>query len=413
MTPRRVVITGCGVISPVGIGKKAFWESIRSGRSGIIRITQFDAEKFASQIAGEVKDFDPSCVLPPKEIKRTARFVQFALVAAKEAVEDSGLDFQNTNPYRAGVIIGSGVGSLLTVEREHKKYLANGPQKLSPFLIPRLITNEAAGSVAIQFRCKGVNFCTVTACASGAHAIGEAYRVIQQDKADIVICGGTESCITPLGIGGFCALKALSTRNDAPKKASRPFDKDRDGFIMAEGAGILVLEERTAALKRGAHIYGEIAGYGATCDAYHITAPDPEGNAPAYAMKLALDEGEIVKNQPIYINAHGTSTVLNDVMETKAIKKVFGDSVFQVAVSSTKSMIGHTLGAAGAIECIVCAFALQEKCIPPTINYETPDPECDLDYTPNKSREMDFKVALSNSLGFGGHNASLVIKEHI
>ena len=400
------------MVSPVGIGKQAFWQGVRSGKNGVSRLTQFDASRFTSQLAGEVKDFDPLSVLSQREIKRFPRFVQFALVAAKEAVEDSGFDMGEIDPYRAGVIIGSGVGSLTSVEEAYGKFLKIGPQKISPFLIPKMITNEAAGAVAIQCGCKGLNFCTVTACASGAHAVGEAFKAIQYDRADVMICGGTESCITPTGVGGFCALKALSTRNDAPEKASRPFDRDRNGFIMAEGAGLIVLEGLPGALRRGAHIYGEIAGYGATCDAYHITAPDPEGNAAAYAMKFALEEGGVTKIQPVYVNAHGTSTKLNDAMETKAIKKAFGKMLPHVVVSSTKSMLGHTLGAAGALECIVCMVAIQEKCVPPTINYETPDPECDLDYVPNTAREMDFKVALSNSLGFGGHNAALLIKEY-
>ncbi len=409
---RRVAITGIGVISPVGSGKKIFWDNIVAGKSGIGRITQFDAQGFDSTIAGEVKEFDPLSVLTQREVRRTARFVQFALAAAKEAIADSGFDFSAIDPYRAGVIIGSGVGCLYSVEQAEKKYLEKGPSKITPFLIPMLITNEAAGTVAIQYNCKGINYCTVTACASGAHALGEAYRAVKQGIADVMICGGTESCITPLGVGGFCALKALSTRNDAPQKASRPFDRDRDGFVMAEGSGILVLEELESAIKRGARIYAEIAGYGATCDAYHITAPDPEGNAAAKGMSLAMSEGGIEISRPIYINAHGTSTKLNDVMETNAIKKAFGPSVSKVAVSSTKSMTGHTLGAAGAIEAIICACALKEKIIPPTINYENPDPECDLDYTPNQARKVDLDAALSNSLGFGGHNATLLFKQY-
>jgi beta-ketoacyl-acyl-carrier-protein synthase II len=411
MDSRRVVVTGCGVISCLGNTKESFWKNLIDGRSGISKITQFDPQRFDSQIAGEVKNFDPSFYFSSKEIKRIPRFVQFAIAATHQAIEDSQLKFDGLDPYRVGVVIGSGIGSLETIEREHKVLLEKGPQRLSPFLIPMLITNEAAGSVAIRFNLRGINFCTVTACASGAHAIGEAYRAIQHNKADVVICGGTESCIVPLGVGGFCALKALSTRNNEPQRASRPFDRDRDGFVIAEGAGILVLEELNFALKRGARIYAELCGYGATCDAYHITAPDPEGEGASRAMELALKEAGVSCNGSIYINAHGTSTQLNDKMETKAIKRTFGDYVNNVVVSSTKSMIGHTLGAAGAIEFIICCLALREKIIPPTINYENPDPECDLDYTPNQAREFDFKVALSNSLGFGGHNATLLIKE--
>ncbi|RKY38401.1 MAG: beta-ketoacyl-[acyl-carrier-protein] synthase II [Candidatus Omnitrophota bacterium] len=411
MTIRRVVVTGCGVVTPLGTGKEEVWRNLIAGKSGIVRITQFDPQDFDSQIAGEVKEFDPSQYFNSKEIKRTPRFVQFAIAAAEEALKEAGLNLSQIDPYRGGVIVGSGIGSLQAVEREHSVLLERGPKKISPFLIPMLITNEAAGCIAIRFNLKGVNFCTVTACASGAHAIGEAYRLIQQDKADIIICGGTESCITPLGVGGFCALKALSTRNDQPEKASRPFDRERDGFVIAEGAGIVVLEELNHALKRGVPIYGEICGYGATCDAYHITAPSPEGEPASIAMELALKEAGVSLDESIYINAHGTSTQLNDKMETKAIKRVFGEYAKRVPISSTKSMTGHTLGAAGAIEFIICCLVLKYKIIPPTMNYELPDPECDLDYTPNKAREEDVKVALSNSLGFGGHNATLLVKE--
>ena len=407
---RRVVVTGCGVVSPVGIGKDAFWESLIKGKSGIRKITQFDPSSFDSQIAGEVKDFDPSSFFSPKELKRTPRFVQFAIVSTYEALKDSSLNLEKIDPYRVGVIIGSGIGSLETVEKEHKVLLEKGPSRVSPFLIPMLITNEAAGCVAIRFNIKGVNFCTVTACASGAHAIGEAYRAIKDNKADVMICGGTEACITPLGVAGFCSLKALSTRNEEPERASRPFDRERDGFVIAEGCGIVILEELNFALKRGAPIYGELAGYAATCDAYHITAPSPDAEAPAKAMELAVKEAKISLEDNIYINAHGTSTPLNDKVETKAIKKAFGNYAKKLWISSTKSMTGHTLGAAGAVEFIVICLALKNKIIPPTINYENPDPECDLNYTPNQAKEVDIKVALSNSLGFGGHNATLLVK---
>jgi 3-oxoacyl-[acyl-carrier-protein] synthase II len=408
---RRVVVTGCGVVSPVGIGKLSFWDSLVKGKSGVGRITQFDANDFDSKIAGEVKDFTPSSFILPKDIKRTPRFVQFALKATEEALEDSGLKLQGIDPYRIGVVIGSGIGNLESVEREHAVYLEKGPGRISPFLIPTLITNEAAGSVAIYFKLKGVNFCTVTACASGAHAIGEAYYAIKDGRADVAISGGTEACITPMGVGGFCALKALSTRNDEPQRASRPFDRDRDGFVMAEGAGIMILEELEYAKKRGASIYGEICGYGATCDAYHITAPDPTAEAATKAMELALREADISVKEKIYINAHGTSTQLNDKMETLAIKKVFGNFAKDIWINSTKSLTGHMLGAAGAVEFIVCCLSLKNKVIHPTINYENPDPECDLNYTPNQAQELDVKVALSNSLGFGGHNVTLLIKE--
>jgi 3-oxoacyl-[acyl-carrier-protein] synthase II len=408
---KRVVVTGCGVVSPVGTGKSLFWDSLVRGRSGIGKITLFDAKDFDSQIAGEVKNFNPPSFLSPKEIRRIPRFVQFALQATDEALKESGVIVEKNDPYRIGTIIGSGIGSLETIEKEHKVLLEKGPRKLSPFMIPMLITNEAAGNVAIHFHLKGTNFCTVTACASGAHAIGEAFRIIREGKADAMVCGGTEACVVPLGVGGFCALKALSRRNHEPQKASRPFDRERDGFIMAEGAGMIILEELEHARKRGASIYGELSGYGATCHAYHITAPDPNGEAASRAMEDALEEGGVGVDEDIYINAHGTSTQLNDKMETGAIKSVFGEHAKGVSISSTKSMTGHTLGAAGAIEFIVCCLALKHKVIPPTINYENPDPECDLDYIPNQAREFNMHTCLSNSLGFGGHNATLLIKE--
>jgi len=408
---RRVVVTGCGIVSPVGCDKDSFWKSLTNGISGIDKISQFDASDFDSQIAGEVRDFDPATFISPKDIRRIPRFVQFALKASEEAILESQFDINKLDPYRVGVIIGSGVGSLETADKASKILIEKGPRKLSPFMIPMLITNEAPGHVAIRFGLKGPNLCTVTACASGAHAIGEGYRVIKEDKADIMVCGGTEACIGALGVGGFCALKALCRRNDEPKRASRPFDRERSGFVMSEGAGILILEELEHAKKRGAFIYGELAGYGATCDAYHITAPDPEGKAASKAMSSALEEAEIDVSEPIYINAHGTSTQLNDKTETQAIKGVFGKYAKNTCISSTKSMIGHTLGATGAIELAVCCLALKNKVIPPTINYENPDPECDLDYTPNETREFNGRVTLSNSLGFGGHNASLLIKQ--
>jgi len=408
---KRVVVTGCGVVSSVGIGKESFWRSLIRGTSGIDKITHFDPQNFDSQIAGEVKNFPPPDFISSKDLKRLPRFVQFALKATQEALEESGLVLEKEDIYQMGVIVGSGIGSLETVEKEHKVLLEKGPRRISPFLIPMLITNEAAGNIAIYFHLKGINFCTVTACASGAHAIGEAYRAILQGKADIMICGGTEACITPLGVGGFCALKALSKRNNEPQRASRPFDKERDGFVIAEGAGIVILEELEHAKKRDAPIYAEVCGYGATCDAYHITAPDLSGESAAKAMEFALKEAGVSLEEKIYINAHGTSTQLNDKMETEAIKKVFGGYAKNVFISSTKSMTGHTLGAAGAVEFIICCLTIRHKIIPPTINYEYPDPECDLNYTPNQSQELDVTVALSNSLGFGGHNATLLLKK--
>ncbi|MCK4912491.1 MAG: beta-ketoacyl-ACP synthase II [Candidatus Omnitrophica bacterium] len=408
---RRVVITGCGVISPVGNEKGSFWDSLTNGKSGVGKITNFDATEFDSKIAGEVNDFILPSHFSPKDERKTPRFVQFALKAAEEAIADCGLDISQVDPYQIGTIIGSGVGSLETIEREHKILLEKGPRRLSPFMIPMLITNEAAGHVAIRFKLKGINYCTVTACASGAHAIGQGYRDIKSGNATLMACGGAEACVVPLGVGGFCALKALSKRNDEPQKASRPFDLERNGFVIAEGAGIVVLEELEHAKKRGAYIYGELSGYGATCDAFHITAPDPDGGAATKAISLALDEAKVSRDEKIYLNAHGTSTKLNDAMETKAVKSVFGSHAKDVLISSTKSMTGHTLGAAGAIEFIACCLALKNKIIPPSINYENPDPECDLNYTPNEARSENVKVVMSNSLGFGGHNATLVIKE--
>lgn len=408
---RRVVVTGCGVLSCLGLGKEQNFKSLAEGRSGIGYITQFDASLFSSRIAGEVKDFNPEDYFPKKDLKRIARFVQFAIAASKEAVSESGLDLKKEDPYRVGVIIGSGIGSLRHIEDQSKVYLEKGPSRISPFLIPLLITNEAAGQVAIYFGCEGVNFCTVTACASGANAIGEGLSAIRHNKADVIIAGGTEACITALGVGGFCALKALSTRNGEPTKASRPFDKNRDGFIMSEGAGIVILEELEHAKKRGAFIYSEVVGYGATCDAYHITAPEPSGRPAARAMELALEDAKANKEDVDYINAHGTSTVLNDKTETKAIKLAFGPHAQKVTISSTKSMNGHMLGAAGAVEFVICCLAMKHNIIFPTINLEEPDPECDLDYTPNQARQKKQSLVLTNSLGFGGHNVTLALKK--
>ncbi len=409
---RRVVVTGTGIISPVGNTVAPTFEALVKGHSGIGPITQFDPSGFDSTIAGEVKHFDPSSFISLKEIRRTPRFVQFALGAAIEAVKQSGIHFEHIDPYRAGVIIGSGIGSFQTMEEQHRVYLEKGPSRLSPFFIPMIITNEAAGHVAIHFHLKGINFCTVTACASGANAVGEAYKAIRYGEADVVVAGGTEASITHLGVGGFCALKALSKRNDQPTKASRPFDAERDGFVIAEGAGVLIMEALEFAKKRKAHILGEIAGYGATCDAYHITAPDPSGEAVAYAMARALEQGKVHKSDIQYINAHGTSTELNDKIESLAIKKLFGVHAKRIAVDSTKSMTGHLLGAAGAVEAIITLMVINKKVIPPTINLEHPDPEGDLDYVPHKCRHQEVTAALSNSLGFGGHNVSLLIKKY-
>ena len=408
---RRVVITGCGILSCLGLNKERHLKAFTDGVSGVGRITSFDAALFTSQIAGEVKGFEPGDYFPLKDIRRFARFVQFAVAASKEAIAESGLDISKEDPYRVGVIIGSGIGSLQTIEDQHKVYLAKGPSRLTPFLIPLLITNEAAGQVAIYFGCKGINFCTVSACASGAHAIGEGYRAIKYGYADVVIGGGTEAAVTCLAVGGFCALKALSARNNEPEKASRPFDKNRDGFVIAEGAASVVLEELEHAKKRGAPIYAEVAGYGMTCDAYHITAPDPTGKPASLAMKFALDEAKLDASQVDYINAHGTSTYLNDKTETQAIKQALGSHAKSVSISSTKSMTGHMLGAAGSAEVVASCLSIKNNVVFPTINLDEPDPECDLDYTPNKAKEKKLNVVLTNSLGFGGHNVTLALKK--
>ncbi|MFZ5800751.1 MAG: beta-ketoacyl-ACP synthase II [Candidatus Omnitrophota bacterium] len=409
----RVVVTGLGVISPLGNDRASFWRALLEGKSGISRITQFDASKFDCQIAAEVKGYDPHKYFSVKDARHIARFVQFAMVAAKEAVADSGIDFAALDTQRCGVLVGSGIGSLHTIEEEFQIYLNKGPSKLTPFLIPMLIVNEAAGQISILFGLKGPNSCVATACASGSHAIGDAFKIIQRGDAEVMLAGGSESCITYLGVGGFCALKALSKRNAEPERASRPFERDRDGFVMAEGAGIVVLENLEHAKKRGAHIYAEVAGYGMSADAYHITAPDPEGIGAAAAMENALKDAGMRPEEISYINAHGTSTKLNDKVETLAIKRVFKDYAKKVAVSSTKSMTGHLLGAAGAVEFLICCLSIENDVIAPTTNYDNADPDCDLDYVPNHSRKMKVNTALSNSLGFGGHNATLIAKKFI
>ena len=396
----------------MGNGTDAFWQAMKEGKSGVGKITQFDASQFASHIAGEVGDFQPELYgISSKDTRRMDRFVQFAVASAKLAVTDSGIDLDKLDKNRCGVLVGSGIGSLRVMEEEHKVYLAKGPTRLSPFLIPMLIVNEAAGHVGITFGFKGPNSCVTTACASGSHSIGDAFRIVQNGYADLMICGGTESCVTTLGIGGFCALKALSTRNHEPKKASRPFERDRDGFVMAEGCGVVILEKLEHAKKRGAKIYAEIVGYGMSCDAYHITAPDPQGDGAARAMQAALEDAGIASDQVDYINAHGTSTKLNDKIETQAIKRVLAGHAKKVMVSSTKSMTGHLLGAAGGVEFLACCLAIKDDVVPPTINYENPDPECDLDYVPNTARKKKVDVCMSNSLGFGGHNATLVVRK--
>jgi 3-oxoacyl-[acyl-carrier-protein] synthase II len=406
-----VVVTGIGVIAPNGIGKDSFWSSIISGKSGISRITHFDPADFPSQIAGEVRDFEPNDYFEKKELRRLDRFSQFGIVATQMALEDSKLKLAEEDSSKVGVIVGSGIGGLATLEREHKVLLEKGVRRVSPFLIPMMIANMAAGNISLYFGLKGISYCPVSACSSSAHAIGEAFEAIKRGQCEIVIAGGAEAAITPLSVAGFSALRALSTRNEEPEKASRPFDKDRDGFVIGEGAGILILEDSERALSRGAHIYCEVVGYGATSDAYHITAPDPEAEEAARAMKLALEEASVSPQDVNYINAHGTSTPYNDEFETLAIKKVLKDHAYSVAVSSTKSMTGHLLGAAGGLEAAVCALSIESGIAPPTINLDNPDPQCDLDYVPHHSRKMEIKVALSNSLGFGGHNVCLAFKK--
>jgi 3-oxoacyl-[acyl-carrier-protein] synthase II len=413
---RRVVITGLGVVSPVGHTIEKFWNSLLEGKSGVKRLARFDPTHYTCRIGAEITDFDPSPYLSPKELKRMDRFVQFAVVGAKKAVEDSKVDLEKIDRERFGVLVGSGIGGLHTVEAEHRQYIALGPEKgpsrISPFLIPMLIINMASGQISITLGLKGPNSAVGTACATGNHAIGDAFRIIQRDEADLMICGGSEAAITVMGFGGFCALKALSLRNDEPEKASRPFDKNRDGFVMGEGAGILVLEDLEHALKRNAPIYCEIAGYGMSGDAYHMTAPDPQGDGGVRCMNASLKDAGLKPGDVDYMNAHGTSTLYNDKIETLAIKRVFGDHARKLAISSTKSVTGHLLGAAGGIEAIASALAIKHSMIPPTINYETPDPECDLDYVPNKPRAKKVNVAASNALGFGGHNATLVLKKY-
>ena len=413
---RRVVVTGLGVVSPIGNNLKEFWQSLIEGKSGVRRLQCFDPTHFTSKIAAEVKNFDPSQYLSAKDMKRMDRFVQFAVVSAKMAVENANLNLEMEDRNRVGVVIGSGIGGLHTVEKEHRQYIALGPEKgpdrMSPFLIPMLIVNMAAGQVSICLGVKGPNSAVATACATSNHAIGDALRIIQRNEADVMICGGAEAATTPMGFGGFCALKALSTAyNDTPERASRPFDKNRDGFVMGEGAGVVILEEMEHAIKRNANIYCELAGYGMSGDAYHMTAPDPEGDGGVRCIISAIKDAEVRPEDVDYVNAHGTSTLYNDRIETMALKKVFGPHAKKLAISSTKSVMGHMLGAAGGAELIVCALAIRSGLIPPTINYETPDPECDLDYVPNKPRAMNVKVAISNALGFGGHNATLVVKK--
>ena len=408
---RRVVVTGIGAVTPLGIGKDVFWQGLANGRSGVRRITRFDPSELTAQIAGEVPDFDPLEFMDRKDARRMDRFSQFAVAATALALADAGLSEQVPLGERAGVLIGSGVGGIETLEEQALTLVTKGVGRISPFFVPMMIADMAAGQVSIQFGAKGHNACTVTACCSGTHSVGDAFRVIQRGEADIMISGGAEAPLSQLAMGGFCSAKTLSTRNDAPQRACRPFDAGRDGFVMGEGSGILILEELEHARSRGARIYGELVGYGATGDAYHITTPAPEGDGAARAMLAALQDAGLRPDEVDYINAHGTSTQYNDYFETVAIKRVFGKQADQVSISSTKSVTGHLLGAAGGVELIACLLAMEHSLIPPTINYEEPDPRCDLDYVPNKAREADVKVAMSNSFGFGGHNAVLVVQK--
>ena len=408
---KRVVVTGVGMVSPLGIGNQDNWEALRAGRSGIGPITRFDAGAFASRIAGEVRGFDPTNWIEKKEVKKSDTFIHYAIAASQFAWDDSAIG-GTIEAERLGVLIGSGIGGLPLIEEMHTTLLQRGPSRISPFFIPGLIVNLAAGQVSIRFQAKGPNSATCTACATGAHAVGDSFRIIQRGDADAMICGGAEAVVSPLAVGGFAAMRALSTRNDEPERASRPWDLDRDGFVVGEGSGILVLEERERAISRGATIYCEITGYGMSSDAYHISAPSTDGEGSSRVMAIAIKDAGLEPSDIDYINAHGTSTPAGDKSETTAIHRLFGDYASKLAISSTKSMTGHLLGAAGGLEAAICAMVVREGVIPPTINYETPDPECDLDYVPNVARTIEIEHALSNSFGFGGTNATLVFSRH-
>jgi len=409
---RRVVVTGLGVVTPLGNAVETFWQNLIAGQCGIDMITAFDATAYDTKIAAQVKDFDPTPAFPsPKEIRRTDRYAQFGIYAAWSALKDSGLDLTKENLDEFGVMLGSGIGGLETTTNQHTILMQRGPGRMSPFTIPMLISNMASGLISMYFNLRGPNFATCSACATANHAIGEAWRTIKMGDAQVMFAGGAEATIIPIGIGGFCAMKAMSTRNDNPKGASRPFDKDRDGFVMGEGAGVLILEELEHAQARGANIYCEIAGYGNTADAHHLTSPSPNGEGAARCMKMALRGAGLNPTDISYINAHGTSTPQGDVCETQAIKTVFGDHARQLVVSSTKGATGHMLGAAGAVEMTACALAIKHGIVPPTINYQTPDPECDLDYVPNTARQIPVNAIVNNSFGFGGHNSTIVAKK--
>jgi len=410
---RRVVVTGIGIVSSLGHDIDTFWESLIAGKSGIRKVTRFDTSAYPTKVGAEVLDFDPSEYMDPKEARRNDRYTQFAVAGTRLALTDADLDTTKLDPSRIGVLIGSGIGGMETIENQSKTLFDRGPRKVSPFMIPALIADMASGIVAIEINARGPNFGIVSACSTGAHSIGESAHMIRHGRADIMIAGGSEAAITQLGYAGFCSMKAMSTHfNDEPERSSRPFDINRDGFVMGEGSGIVVLESEEHALARGARIYCELSGYAATCDAHHITMPDPEGKGLADALRIALEDGGVSKDQVDYINAHGTSTKYNDKFETAALKRVFGELASGLVVSSTKSMTGHLLGAAGGVEAAACCKAIQTGIIPPTINYEDPDPDCDLNYAPNKSVKKEVQVAVTNNLGFGGHNASIVFRKY-
>lgn len=412
MQKRRVVVTGVGLVTALGTGTEDSWKGLCEGRSGVTQITRFDTTQFSTKIAGEVKNFDPLQFFDKKDVKKMDLFIHYAVAAAEGAMKQAGLTITPELSERTGVFIGSGIGGFTIIEREHQAFLEGGPRKISPFFIPSSIINLAAGQVSIRFGARGPNSAPCTACSSGAHAVGDAYRVISRGDADVMICGGSEAAVTPMGVGGFAAMRALSTRNEEPQRASRPFDKDRDGFVVGEGAGVLVLEDLELAKKRGAQVIAELVGYGMSGDAFHITLPPDDGHGAHRVMLNAITDAGIRPDQVDYINAHGTSTPPNDRIETMAIKNLFGSHAPKLAISSTKSMIGHLLGAAGAVEAGITSLAVERGVLPPTINYEIPDPDCDLDYIPNKARKLDVRYALSNSFGFGGTNASLLFKKY-
>jgi 3-oxoacyl-[acyl-carrier-protein] synthase II len=409
---RRVAVTGLGVVSPIGVGREAFWAGLVAGRSGVGPVTRFDASAFATRIAAEVHDFDPSAFMDRKEARRNDRFVQFAYAATRMAMEHAGLSITPANAHRTGVLIGSGIGGAATWEDQHQTLMERGPDRVSPFFVPMMIVNMASGVTAILTGAKGPSSCVVTACATGGNAIGDAARIIQRGEADVMLAGGSEAAITPLAMAGFCSMKAMSTRNDEPTRACRPFDATRDGFVMGEGAGVVVLEALEHAEARGAPVLAEVIGYGITTDAFHITQPDPEGDGAFRSMAAAIADAGIAPEEIDYINAHGTSTPYNDRLETLAIKRAFGDHARRLAVSSTKSMTGHLLGAAGGVEFIACVLALQHQTLPPTINYAVSDPDCDLDYVPNTARPARLRTVMSNAFGFGGHNAILILRAY-